>query len=484
MWTFLVAAFVALIVYDYFGYLGAKGKLSGASYLRCGLLGIYPLFDIVLHPVEFWQRQTDYNRNGISTNWIMGHVMYYVTNSKISKHIFTNVNDFILYAHPNSKFLFGAENLIYMDPDVHKSFRVLILPGVYGPTALKDYLGYQIRVVRKHLARLADGTSPEIGRGKINDGVGMTDIRAGEFEARLAFRLMNADASQESFCGPYLTQSVKDQLSEDILTFTMGFLCFPLPLPFTGLGKAIAARERIRQLLMPIAQTAKDYVKNGGTPRCVMDYWAKELISNPRGFDVDNADMASTVLDFLFASQDATTSAAVWALDILEERPEIVKKIREELAEKSKGKGSFEDYFQECSYLHSVAYEVLRYRPPVPMVPHMAKKTVTLEDGTVIAKGQLIIPSIVDSAANEEGADTFAPGGKYKDETFRTVLVFGQGPHMCPGRKYAWQLLATFIAISCSEFEFKRRKTSKSSNTVFFPTLFPEDNLYSFTARK
>ena len=40
----------------------------------------------------------------------------------------------------------------------------------------------------------------------------------------------------------------------------MGFLAFPLPLPWMGLGQAIAAREKIRQLLMPIAQSAKEYV--------------------------------------------------------------------------------------------------------------------------------------------------------------------------------------------------------------------------------
>lgn len=56
-----------------------------------------------------------------------------------------------------------------------------------------------------------------------------------------------------------------------------------------------------------------------------MDYWAKEITENPRGFDVSDHDMAATVLDFLFASQDATTSAVVWALDILSDRPEEVR---------------------------------------------------------------------------------------------------------------------------------------------------------------
>ena len=59
----------------------------------------------------------------------------------------------------------------------------------------------------------------------------------------------------------------------------------------------------------PVAQAAKEHIASGGEPRCVMDFWAKEIAQNPRGFEVDNADMASTVLDFLFASQDATTSA-------------------------------------------------------------------------------------------------------------------------------------------------------------------------------
>eukprot|EP00041_Stephanoeca_diplocostata_P007449 m.105917 g.105917 ORF g.105917 m.105917 type:complete len:500 (-) comp16882_c0_seq1:75-1574(-) len=479
----LLILFVALVVFDVAKYTYNKGSLNGSSYFRSGLFGTYAIVDMILHPVPFWSRQLSYNRNGASTNAMMGTFMMYVTNSSMCKRIFKDVDNFILYAHPNAHWLFGKENLIYMDPGIHKSFKFLLFAGVYGKEALSTYLGYQIAKCRQHLRALAVGESAEVGRGRIHDGIGWTNIEAGEFEARLAFRLMNADASQESFVGPYIDAATKVKLTDDILTFTLGFLCFPCPLPFTGLGKAIAARNRIIAILEDIAKKSKEFVVAGGQPRCVMDYWAKEISENPRGFEVSDHDMAATVLDFLFASQDATTSAVVWALDILTDRPEEVSKLRDELKEKGKGKDSLEDYFYDCEYLLQTAYEVLRYRPPVPMVPHIAKKTVQISEGVVCPKGAMVIPSIRSAADNEEGSDVYSPGGAYSDPNFSRVLTFGAGQHMCPGRKYAHQVVAVFIAVLVTEYDFSRRLTQKSRNTVFYPTLFPEDNLYKVHER-
>ena len=42
-----------------------------------------------------------------------------------------------------------------------------------------------------------------------------------------------------------------------------------------------------------------------------------------------------------------------------------------------------------------VVKEVLRYRPPAPMVPHIAQAPFKLTDGYTAPKGTMIIPSVV-----------------------------------------------------------------------------------------
>ena len=46
------------------------------------------------------------------------------------------------------------------------------------------------------------------------------------------------------------------------------------------------------------------------------------------------------------------------------------------------------------TYARQVVKEVLRYRPPAPMVPQIAQKPFRLTDDYVAPKGTLIMPSI------------------------------------------------------------------------------------------
>ena len=75
----------------------------------------------------------------------------------------------------------------------------------------------------------------------------------------------------------------------------------------------------------------------GGEPRCLMDYWAQNCLAEvdeaaaagvpPPGHCSDAA-MADTVMDFLFASQDASTSSLVWTLCLMADHPDVLAKVR------------------------------------------------------------------------------------------------------------------------------------------------------------
>lgn len=74
----------------------------------------------------------------------------------------------------------------------------------------------------------------------------------------------------------------------------------------------------------------------GGEPGCLMDFWAQRCLQEAAEADAaglqhpqhttDTA-MADTIMDFLFASQDASTASLVWLTCIMADRPDILAKV-------------------------------------------------------------------------------------------------------------------------------------------------------------
>ncbi|CAN0091188.1 unnamed protein product, partial [Phaeothamnion confervicola] len=138
----LLSLIVCCALADVLAYRIRKGKLPGPKWVTPFIGGAV---EMVMDPVPFWERQIDFCRNGVSVSSLAGKFMAFITNSSIAHKVYTNTDDFILFAHPNAKYLFGEENLIYMDADVHKKVRALLIPGIYSKEALAMYLKAQVR---------------------------------------------------------------------------------------------------------------------------------------------------------------------------------------------------------------------------------------------------------------------------------------------------------------------------------------------------
>jgi len=381
-----------------------------------------------------------------------------------------------------------------MERDVHKDFRRLWQPGLFHKNALTMYLGAQEKVIRHVLTKLKS--------------------RGGMIDMAQELRGMAACASQESFIGPYLSKFTeeapeREQLAADYLLFTKAFLSFPLPIPGTQLWAGMQADKRIRASLREMAKKSKEYTWSGGEPRCVLDFWTKTVRDEKAKNIADDGLMACTVLDFLFASQDATTSALAWTMALMIQYPHLLAKVREEVDEafNKSGSHSIVDNFDQLKYTQFIAVEILHFRPPVPMVPHLARKDTELAPGFTVPKGAMIIPAIYSSTPESSPFATpstestievdkkTVPSSplptpeapvvpKNSDPDFDKVLVFGAGQHKCPGRRYALQFVAAFLAILASEYEFKRILTPASNGYMYLPTIFPGDSLYTLSSRQ
>ena len=77
-------------------------------------------------------------------------------------------------------------------------------------------------------------------------------------------------------------------------------------------------------------------LQEGKPARCLMDFWAQRCLEElreaeeqkvPAAQHTTDRAMADTVMDFLFASQDATTSAVVWVTVLMAEYPDVLEKV-------------------------------------------------------------------------------------------------------------------------------------------------------------
>jgi cytochrome P450 len=463
----------ALIAMDAARYYHMRGSMAGVPYT----LPFVTIIAMLLQPERFWAELANIamaSPDGVCTNQLVGKFMVFCTDPKICRQILTGEGTYQIYAHPNAKWLFGEKNLIYLDKDPHKKIRKVLTPALFSNEALENYAKCQENIIRRYLqlyAKRCETTGKPV-------------------DLRIAFRSMAAAASQESFLGPYLDDELRAKLEEDILEFTMGFLSPPIPFAF-GLKKALEAKHRIEVVVKSMVPKAKKWVAAGNEPRCMLERWAlsmfetvKELgIGENEVFSCSDDDIGRTVLDFLFAAQDATNSALTYAADCLEAHPDVMEKMAEEVKGMlgADAKDIWSKLFAEkdnIPYTQRVSNQLLHHKPPVPMIPHLTLKSSHF--GThFIPKGAVVIPSLFYAARESGSSVDFLPDREDQDTQFVKCMTFGGGQHKCPGRRYAEVQLTVFLTLVSNNYRFERiGDRPHQDDFIYFPTLFPNRNEY------
>ena len=143
-------------------------------------------------------------------------------------------------------------------------------------------------------------------------------------------------------------------------------------------------------------------MKKGKEPTCLIDFWMQETVKELTAlFEAGETTALPPpntsdvyLFDFLFAAQDASTSSLLWAMTLLDSHPEVLAKVCEEVEliwlpeSDSLITG---DQIVEMKYTHAVAREILRYRAPTPLVPHIAAKDFPLNELYTIPKETIVL---------------------------------------------------------------------------------------------
>lgn len=477
---YLATLAALLILIEQIKYLKKKSTAPGPT-LVLPFLG--NVVGLIRNPEKFWDEQADYAKSsplGISANYIIGKFMLFTRNSEMSHKIFANVRPdaFQLIGHPFGKKLFGEHNMIYLYGQEHKDLRRRIAPN-FTPKALATYSDIQQLVILKHLARWCE-----------NGGSQKKPIAL-----RLLARDMNLETSQNVFAGPYLGKEARKKFNVDYNYFNVGVLALPIDLPGFAFRNARLAVDRLVGTLTRCVEESKKKMLEDEEPKCLIDYWMQDMVREERESEqpslspppnCSNREIGAHVFDFLFAAQDASTSSLLWAVTLLDSHPEVLKKVREEVEsiwEVHSNSLITPDQLIAMKYTQAVAREVVRYRAPATLVPHLTHQDFQLTENYTIPKGTIVFPSVYESSFQGfPEADRFDPDRFYLEERReeqlykRNYLVFGAGGHQCVGQKYALNLLVIFIAMFATLIDFKRHRTDGCDNLNFCPTICPRDD--------
>ncbi|KAE8689484.1 CYP710A1 protein [Hibiscus syriacus] len=189
-------------------------------------------------------------------------------------------------------------------------------------------------------------------------------------------------------------------------------------------------------------------------------------------------------------------------------------------------------------YTQAVAREVVRYRPPATLVPHMVNEDFMLTKSYTIPKGTMVFPSVYESSFQgfrevdrfepewfseerqeevifrrnywhsgdfmltksytipkgtmvfpsvyESSFQGFREVDRFEPEWFseerqeevifrRNYLAFGAGSHQCVGQRYALNHLVLFMAMFVTLLNFKRDRRDGCDEIIYTPTISPAD---------
>ena len=124
--------------------------------------------------------------------------------------------------------------------------------------------------------------------------------------------------------------------------------------------------------------------------------------------EFSNWEISQTLFTFLFASQDATSSASTWLFQLMADRPEILDRTRAEnltVRYENRNVRFSINILEKMPYTRAVIKETLRYRPPVIMVPCIVRKDFLVTPTYMVPKGSIVIPSVWPALHEPESLD-------------------------------------------------------------------------------
>ncbi|XP_065632997.1 cytochrome P450 CYP82D47-like [Quercus suber] len=181
------------------------------------------------------------------------------------------------------------------------------------------------------------------------------------------------------------------------------------------------------------------------------------------GYDVDTI-VKATSMTLIVAGSDTSTITLTWALALVLNNREALKKAQEELdIQIGRERQVKESDLKNLVYLQAILKETMRLHPPAPfLVPHESMEDCTLVGYHIPASTRLLVnlPKL------QRDPNVWENPSKFQPERFLTthkhvdirgnnfeLIPFGSGRRMCPGISFALQVTQLTLATLLHNFE-------------------------------
>ncbi|KAF2262155.1 cytochrome P450 61 [Lojkania enalia] len=495
-WKLVLTVLLVLVAYDQFKYIWNKGSIVGPSW-KTPFIG--PFLESV-NP-KFTKYHAKWTSGPLSCVSVFHKFVVIASTRDMARKVFnspTFVKPCVVdIAHK----LLRPTNWVFLDGKAHVDYRKG-LNGLFTRQALEMYLPGLEEVLNEYFMRWVN-ISQEQNKGK-------------PVPFMPEFRELMTAISCRTFVGHYMSEETIKKIADDyyLITAALELVNFPIIIPFTKTWYGKKAADMVLVEFAKCAAKSKVRMAASGEPDCILDFWVQNMIASEdyrkkiasgiKAEDVEKPSMlirdftdfeiSMTLFTFLFASQDATSSASTWLFQIMADRPEFLDKVREENIAIRNGDIHTPlslDQIEKLPWTRAVVKETLRYRPPVIMVPYIAKKDFPLTENYTAPKGSMVIPTTYLALHDGEAypdPESYVPERWITgdaDKQTKNWLVFGTGPHYCLGQTYAQAALMLMIGKASMMLDWKHQVTDKSEEIKVFATIFPMDDcLLTFSKRE
>ncbi|KAH8587134.1 cytochrome P450 [Bisporella sp. PMI_857] len=467
-------------------YLRRKGSIAGPTF-KIPFIG--PFIRAIYPKFEAYEAQ--WASGALSCVSVFHKFVVLVSDRDLTRKTF-NANAFVKPCIvPVAETIIGASAWVFLDGKKHVDFRKG-LNGLFTRKSLECYLPTQEKVWSEYFGRFVSAS--EGNGGKPMPFMGQ-------------FREINCALSCRTFCGNYISDEAVQKIADDFYCITAALELVNIPLsmyvPYTKVWLGKRAADGALKEFARCAAASKANMAAGGEPTCIIDRWILNMMESSSYLDklaageigvekpavlvrqFTDFEIGQVMFTFLFASQDASSSATTWLFQITAQRPEVLERIRQENIQARNGNLKAPltlEILESMTYTNAVVKEVLRYRPPVIFVPYEAKKPFPITSSYTVPKGAMVVPSCWPALHDPEvypRPDEFDPdrwiSGDAADKS-RNWLVFGAGPHNCIAQQYVQLTMTAMIGKATLEVDWTHHATSRSDEIKVFATLFPMDD--------
>ncbi|KAH7066291.1 sterol desaturase [Paraphoma chrysanthemicola] len=484
-WQIALMALLLSMAYDQVMYVTRKGSIVGPKFkvpfMGPFLQALHPKFDSYLAQ---WQS------GPLSCVSVFHKFVVLASDRDIAHKVFKSPGYAKPCIVPIAADIMGSNAWIFLQGKAHTEYR-RGLTGLFTNKALGSYSLVQEQVYTEYFDRFVEVT--KLASGGSSRFMGM-------------FREINCALSCRTFFGDYISHDAVKKIADDFYLVTAALELVNIPLsmyvPFTKpwLGKRTA--DAVQVEFAKCAAACKANMATGAMPTCIVDQWVLHMIESekyharvasgepdaPKPTNLirtfTDQEIAQTLFTFLFASQDASSSATTWLFQVLAQRPDVLQRVRDEnLAVRGGDRNRPFDLrmYDSLTYTNAVIKELLRHRPPVIFVPYETTKPFPVTPTYTVPKGAMIVPSCYPALHDPvayPNPEVFDPDrwitGDAESKT-KNWLVFGTGPHDCLARRYVPLTMAHMIGKAALELDWVHHATETSEEIRVFATLFPMD---------